>query len=457
MGYPADSSTYNFGDGMTEIAVVVRPVTAPDPTDPTVPSDPTKPSDPTVPSDPTKPSDPTDPSKPSDPSDSTDPTVPSTPTEPTEPAAPEYSVTVTDYNGNPKTGVVVQVLNGAAPVFMGPVDANGVAKLDLPAGDYTVKLLFSGEDLYYEEKLAVLTRDVPAITLKLAPPRGNESEDLSVGKAYYVVPGGAYVTIQSDVVNYFMFEPTVAGQYKVTTSDPDAKVSYWGGNKFFIQDNTANVDLKDNAYVLNVKESNIGVTHILGITGTTDCILEIIRIGDPKLDESDIPYTEYEGTRPVTPFTYTGSGNTKKYINILGKNTKVNLVLNTTDGYYHLDSADGPLVYMDMTSAAPYIPLYGIVGLGGVGGENVARYIYDDNGNLIAKERYNTLLQEYAKNADGTYGIYPLTEDLAYMIQQGGGRKGWWDKESPNYMFNDYPNVNAELAWLFGCCTMITE
>ena len=459
-GYTADSTSYNFGDGMTEIAVVVRPAAATEPTvpsdstAPTTPSTPSESTNPTDPSDSTNPTDPSDSTKPTDPSDSTDPTTPSDPTVPTEPAAPAYSVKVTDYNGNPKTGVVVQFLKDDAMVAMVPVDTNGVAAPDLTEGTYTVKLLFSGEELYYEEKLAVLTKDVPAITLKLAPPRGEEFENLSVGKAYYVSPGGAYVTIQSDVVNYFMFEPTVAGQYKVTTSDPEAKVSYWGGNKFFIQDNTDNVGLKDNAYILNVKESNIGVTHILGITGTNDCILEIIRIGDPVLGEEDMPYTEYKGTTPVTPFTYTGTGTEKSYIDILGKDTKVNLVFNSADGYYHLDSNNGPVVYMDLTASAPYIPLHGIVGLGGVGGENVAHFVYDDNGVLIRKEQFNTLLQTYAANADEKLGVYPLTEDLIYMIQKGGERKGWWDKTSPNFMFKDYPTVNTELAWMFACCTI---
>jgi len=448
-GYITDSATYNFGDGMTEIQVVVHP--EPEPTEPSESTEPTEPSEST---EPTEPSESTEPTEPSESTEPTEPSETTEPTEPTEPVDSEYSVTVTDYNGNPKTDVVVQVMAQNTPVFMGSVDSNGVLALDLEPGDYTVKLLFSGEELYYEEKNAVLTRTAPAITLKVALPRGSEFETTNVGNAYFVDVGGTYVTIQEDIVNYFMFEPTAAGQYQVTTSDPDAKISYWGGNKFFVQDNTENVNLKDNAYVLNVKESNIGVSHIVGITGATDCILEITRIGDPILGEEDMPYTEYEGTREVTPFTYTGTGSGKNYINIMGADTKVELVFNAKDGYYHLDSEDGPLVYMDLSASTPYIPLYGVVGLGAVGGENVARFIYDENGTLICKERYNSLLQTYAKNADGKLGVYPLTEDLVYMIQHGGNRKGWWNPESPNYMFEEYPNVNTELAWMFACCTI---
>ena len=441
----------------TEPTEETEPSESTEPTEETEPSESTEPTEETEPSESTEPTEETEPSESTEPTDATEGTEATEPSEPVE-EVPGYSVTVTDYNGNPKTGVVVQILKDGTAVAMLPVDDSGVAAAaELEEGTYTVKLLFSGEELYYEEKNAVLTGDASHITLKVAPKMSGDSETINNANAYIVDVGGTYVKTQADIVNYFIFSPTVAGNYMVTTSDPDAVISYWGGNTFFLPSVPYEMEMTGNAYYLNVKESNLGeeqgVAHIIGITGAEDCILEIIRVGDPILGDEDMPYTEYEGTRAVTPYTYTGSGSTKNYIDILSKD-KPTLVLNPEDGYYHLDSADGVLVYMDLTASAPYIPLYGIMGMGAVGGENVARYIYDDEGNLIAKERYNVLLQEYAKNADETHGIYPLTEDLAYMIQQGGNRKGWWDPESPNYLFTDYPNVNTEIAWMFGLCTM---
>ena len=57
---------------------------------------------------------------------------------------------------------------------------------------------------------------------------------------------------------------------------------------------------------------------------------------------------------------------------------------------------------------------------------------------------------------DSKTGVYPLTEDLAYMIQQGGEYKGWWDPENPNFLFKDAEDnrdmtVNLDIAWLFAC------
>ena len=427
-GYTMDSNSYTFGDGMTEITVMVRPETE-------------------------EPSESTEPSGSTEPDESTEPTEP-TETTPTEPVADGYSVTVTDYNGNPKTGVVVQFQKGETVLAMVPVNDKGVAAADLEDGDYTVKLMFSGEELYYEEKGAVLTKTAPHITVQVAAAVSGEPEELSVGDAYYVGVGGTYVQMQANVVNYFLFEPTVAGNYRISTSDPEAVLSYWGGNTFFVHESTDSTDYANNSFTRNVKENNLGSTYVIGITGAEDCILEITRIGDPILDETDFPITVYEGTKEVTKYPDLPSGKSKKYVNISGKTDSVTLVLNENDGYYHVGTADGPVMYMDLSSAAPHVPLYGMMGMASIGGENITQHFYNENGELIRREQYNTLLKEYASNVDKTYGVYPLTEDLKYMIQQAGSRKGWWDVESPNYQFEDVPNLNTEIAWMFACCTV---
>jgi len=422
----------------------------------------TKPTEPeqTQPTDPSETTKPTDPANPSDPSGSTDPSDPTQPSTPSEPVKPVYSVTVTDYNGNPKTGVVVQFLKDGALVAMIPVDSNGVATADFENGSYTAKLLFSGEELYYEEKDAVLIESASQITLKVAPKVSGTPESINDADAYNVGVGGTYTQLQSDVVNYFIFTPTVPGNYQVTTSDPEAQISYWGGNPFFVYDATASMDLKDNAYTLNVKEGNIGedqgVTHIIGITGASDCILVITRLGDPILDETDFPVTVYKEGTVIEQYVNDElkTGMTKKYVELTGSTDSIKIVLSENDGYYHVGDANGPILYMDLSSTAPHVPLYGMMGMANIGGQNILQHFYDDEGTLIRRESYNYLLKQYASNVDKTYGVYPLTEDLKYMIQQAGSRNGWWDKESPDYMFTDVSGLNTEIAWMFACCTI---
>ena len=57
---------------------------------------------------------------------------------------------------------------------------------------------------------------------------------------------------------------------------------------------------------------------------------------------------------------------------------------------------------------------------------------------------------------DEQTGLYPLTEDLKYIIQTNGNYQGWWEVDG-NYIFRDESGaeilgIDPETAWLFMCC-----
>ena len=87
----------------------------------------------------------------------------------------------------------------------------------------------------------------------------------------------------------------------------------------------------------------------------------------------------------------------------------------------------------------------------------VTKYFFDENDEFVKKESYSECLLEYIEYVDEAEGVYPLTEDLKYIIQQRGGYVGWWDIESSGYIFKDAAGnndatINAEIAWLLMCC-----
>ena len=59
---------------------------------------------------------------------------------------------------------------------------------------------------------------------------------------------------------------------------------------------------------------------------------------------------------------------------------------------------------------------------------------------------------------DENAGVYPLTDDLIYILQQRGDYYGWWDiNRLHSYLFTDENGVadktiNPDVAWLFACC-----
>ena len=87
------------------------------------------------------------------------------------------------------------------------------------------------------------------------------------------------------------------------------------------------------------------------------------------------------------------------------------------------------------------------------------KYFFDEDKNFIKRESYVNCLLEYIACADENSGVYPLTEDLKYIIQQSGDYSGWWDTQANTFIFKYdtgtlVPGVNPEIAWLFMCCYM---
>lgn len=365
----------------------------------------------------------------------------------------EYSVTVADYNGAPQANVMVQFQQDGNVVAVQSTDNSGTARATLTKGDYTVKLAFSTEGYYYDETMAVLSVDAPALQISVATGLGTEFAELYVGNAYYLTTGGTYVgNMQTNVTNYFIFEPTVSGLYRFTTSNPAAVISYWGSSTAFIQDLTSGTDYADNAFTQNVKDKHIGGVCIIGVTGASECIVEITRISDAVLDESDIVPEVYKAKTAPKPFTLNlGAGQTLVNVDITAATDAYTLVLGA-DGYYHLGSETGPVMYVNLGPKAPYVSMYNMLGYAGYGGTSFSKTYYDGNGKALWKEDYTACMCQYVESIDATYGVYPLTEDLMYMLQQGGSHKGWWDSTNGNFLFAEVPNLNTEIAWMFACC-----
>ena len=87
----------------------------------------------------------------------------------------------------------------------------------------------------------------------------------------------------------------------------------------------------------------------------------------------------------------------------------------------------------------------------------ITKYFYDEEGNFEKKESYSECLLEYIKYMDEASGLYPLTEDLKYIIQMRGDHYGWFDHTSPGYIFydenhNQVMGINHDISWLFMCC-----
>jgi hypothetical protein len=345
---------------------------------------------------------------------------------------------------------------------MQKMDENGVAEKTLAKDNYTVELMFTEDEekFYYDAADMTLTAEKTELEITLLYKVTAEVQKLTAGgedcEAYPVIAGSTYVDLVGGKRNYFLFTPTQSGTYQFSVGSNDVQIGYYGAPHFVWETNAAE-DLKDNVFTLSIIDSMIGeagsgtTVLVIGIDAAADtqCALNIIRIGDPAWTVSDEPWTEYVCKNEIKPFTLDIKGGQKlTYVNIKGKTDDYKVVFNEEDGYYHMGSETGPVVYINLGKDAPNVSLEKVInGDGAAGGAPIRHYFYDENGDFIKKEDYTDILTKYFDNMDKEYKVYPLNEDLVYIITNACS--GWWTATDPNYIFE---GCNPDLGWLFACC-----
>ena len=374
----------------------------------------------------------------------------------------EYRVTVVDGAGAPyTTGVIVQFMQNGQKVALQTVDANGVAAKTLAKGDYTVELMFTGnaDEYYYDSTGLTLSADRTELEVVLAKTLSSQTQTLHVGdkdhQAAYVEVGSTHVTLKAGERTYFLFAPTNAGTYEFSVSDATAQLGYYGA-PHFVQENSA-AEVTDGRIVMSISSGMIGTEStgtsvlVMGIDcgDSENCVLTIERIGEPEKNLDEEPWTIYQTTAQLAPYTLPAGAQLQNF----DLTASYNLVLNENDGFYHLDTADGPLVLMYLGEDNQYLDCFKTI----LEHTGVRRYFFDENGDYVKKESYSECLLEYFNYMDEDKGVYPLTEDLKYIVQMEGEDSGWFDPDNSLYRFKD-PNginiagINNEISWLFMCC-----
>lgn len=378
----------------------------------------------------------------------------------------EYRVSVADATGAPYTeGVIVRFMQGGTQASMQVVNEEGVAVKALPAGEYTVELQFTDKDVafHYDQENLTLTADKTELTVTLAKGVSGDAsrlhalslltEEFEDHEAYAVEVGCTYVELTASERNYFLFTPTESGNYQFSATDADAVVGYFGAPHFVQQLNAG--EETEKGVTVSVRPDMISTGNtgtavlVIGVDaaeGMTSTTLVVERIGEYVKTISDEPWTEVATTHTPTPFTFPGG--TLTYVDINEPDASKYEIVKGGDGNYHLGTADGPILYVNLGKDSPVESLQVIIqGSGSFGGAPIRKYFYDENKEFVKKEDYTNILTTYFENMDQDVGVYPLNDDLIYMIQQGCG--GWWDETSPDYIFD---GCNPELGWMFAVC-----
>ena len=369
-----------------------------------------------------------------------------------------YQVVVVDAAGNPvSAGIAVKFMQGGSQKAMQLVNESGVAEKTLTRGDYTVELQFTDPNAQYVYDASDLTLSAEKTQLQIVMSQklGEESQELSVGNAYYVKEGCTNIPLSAEGRSYYIFVPQEVGKYEVSLVGSNAAIGYYGGSVHYVWDHSA-VDVVDNKFAVNIKAGQLGgAVMIIGVdAGEGDAVLSVQNIGEPDWSVEDEPWTVYQAKSAITPYTLPAGAKLNKF-DLTASADTYQLVLNENDGFYHLGSADGTLVVVQIGNTSEetdYLPPFETI----LEKQGIRRYFFDENGDFVKKEEYSECTLKYIENADEQSGVYPLTEDLMYIIQQQGAQAGWFNAESAGYLFKDQDGnkvigINNEISWLFMC------
>lgn len=378
-----------------------------------------------------------------------------------------YTVYVKDAFGNPCTnGIIVKFMDGDKQVAMQSVNDKGIATKTLESGTYGIAVTTTddGVKFHYDTEIEVSSGKTEVDVILAYEVNKDLFETISVGAdefdAYYVNSGCTYVDLKKNSKNYFLFSPTVAGNYEFSIPEgKNVKIGYYGSPHFVQEENTA--DVKDNKFTINVKTNMIGTSDtgtsifVIGLDSTKDasnCVLGINRLSDPIKTIEDEPWTTYKTTSELKEYKLPSNFQIKEFDLTASTNT-YKMVYNENDGFYHLNDKSGPIVLVRLAKDCKYIDCFKTI----LDKTSVVKYFFDDKENFIKKENYSDCLLEYIEFVDDKNGVYPLTKDLKYIIENHGEYVGWWDSESITYRFkdeagNNLTNINNEIAWLLMCC-----
>ncbi|MBQ3017149.1 MAG: Ig-like domain-containing protein [Clostridia bacterium] len=371
---------------------------------------------------------------------------------------PVYTVTIVDADRNPVAGVIVSAYQGEEKIKNKLTDENGVATFDFTEGTYTFTLTFTKDTTYKYDKNAC-TMSGKAVTVVVSAYVEPTYELYNGSKAAIVNDGKYYVEFEAGETVYFLYTPTERGRFKISIdTEADAICEYYGSPIIIYDHDISNesdveVDgdgkptgtiysdfriyyLHSTQYLYGVKAAEAGSGYFT-IAKDSD-------LGDYSPEE--LPYNEYVRTHKINKdYVYSG-GN---LVNFDITNVSLKAVLNESDGYYHLNSKNGPVIYMKLTVTNAYTEALEKI----CETQPFQHYIYDENGEFKDKITYAPMMYDYFEAADDTVGVYPLTNDLAVAIKDMGNVLGWYKPANPgetHLIFGTDP-VTAN-AWLFACC-----
>ena len=219
--------------------------------------------------------------------------------------------------------------------------------------------------------------------------------------------------------------PAEVGVYTISVPEGTALLNYVGGGSWWIEDwddteaaaslewtceevahTETDTVLDENNNYIDIEREVEGQSMMLGIKSEAETVtINVAKTGEYEAVEVELQV--YNNKKFPTKYTLPEGAILGDYININDEVTHT--AVKGEDGYYHLDSATGDILLVDMD----YQNIVLTDALTGGRGTMYA-YVYDENGIMTEKWNIGTACTLYKDNADEN-GYYPLTDDLIFF------------------------------------------
>ncbi len=265
-----------------------------------------------------------------------------------------------------------------------------------------------------------------------------EDPDANFGLSDTAIQVGtaAYPIIPTYEYTVYEFAPTETGRYTFTS--PDANVALVSNNGMWITVGSTTTAIEDGI----VTEG----TFQWDCTSEGQSIWVAAKLLDESANTAEITVTReelvivehekrnYENTVTPEAFTFTGDATALLYVDTLDDNCDEAVL--GDDGYYHLNSKNGPILLVDLNDE-----IMNLADAQSYGQLRETVYNGDEVDHIMD---YNEAFGAYYACADEATGLYPLTADLITMYQKIGASKGWYGEDG-------WLGGLLDDAWMFAC------
>ncbi len=269
--------------------------------------------------------------------------------------------------------------------------------------------------------LLMLVSNVAAVVVSAEDNYADNGVDLAVGTVEYETDTAYEYTV-------FCFEPTEVGKYTLSCEEQQLGIAGYNWVTVPLSADTVNSD------AIEWSCTSVGQSVIIAVeSGDGAVVITIVR--EDLVQKEEIRWTIYENQ--VTPEKFTFSGDTEALLAVNTADNTVDSAVLGADGFYHLNAANGPILYAKLKD--PQMSLATVMEHGGL--KNV---VQDADNTVLSKTDYNAAVGDYVACADPKTSLYPLTVDLIEVFQCVGEYQNWYGNLG-------FVGGHLDDAWMFAC------